>query len=250
MYNLTKSLVQLLVLATLISATACKTYHLADTEVTNLDTPDTYAEDQDIAKFIEPYRKEMEVEMNVVIGSLEEDLVKSKPNSNLGNWFCDILYVEANKMFFNEVDFTLQNYGGLRLPSISKGELTVGKIYELMPFDNMLVAMNVEGKVLKQLLDGIARYGGWPISHTLSFTIVDKKAEEIIINGEPFDISKTYRMAIPDYVANGGDSAEYLKDIAQENSGVFIRDIIVAHLETLQEEKLPITVDNSIRIKE
>ncbi len=245
-----KNLWLLLSLALLISTSACKTYHLTDTEVTNLDTPDSYPEDEQIAQLIEPYRKEMEVEMNVVIGTLEEDLVKAKPNSNLGNWFCDILYDEANKMFFNEVDFTLQNYGGLRVPSISKGQLTVGKIYELMPFDNMLVAMDVEGKVLKQLLDGIARYGGWPISNNLTFTIVANRAEEILIKGEPFDISKTYRMAIPDYVANGGDSAEYLSEIPQENSGVFIRDIIVAHLESLQEEKQPITVDNSIRIKE
>jgi len=240
---------KVLLLVLIVTSYSCKTYHLADTEVTNINTPDTYPQDERIAQLIAPYSAEMAVEMDVVIGELGEDLVKARPNSNLGNWFCDVLYVEANGMFFDEVDLALQNYGGLRIPSMAKGPVTVGKIYELMPFDNMLVAMTIEGKVMKELLDEIAASGGWPISHTLSFSIVDGQAEDIIIKGEAFDIKKSYRIAIPDYVANGGDSASILKDIPQENSGVFIRDIVVSHLEYLQEEALPIIIDNTKRIK-
>lgn len=151
-------------------------------------------------------------------------------------------------MFFEEVDFALQNYGGLRLPSLAKGELTVGEVYELMPFDNQLVVLNLNGVVMKKLVDAIADKNGWPVSRGLSFVIEDRKATDILINGQPFDPSKTYRAAVPDYVANGGDQSDYLTDLDQEESGVFIRDIIIEHLEELQEHKLPIVIDHTERI--
>ena len=192
---------------------------------------------------------EMAKEMDVVIGELEVDLVKSKPNSNLGNWFTDIIYEEANKMFFKEVDVAIQNQGGFRLPGIGKGPLTVGRIYELMPFDNMLVVLEIPGPVFKEFLDGIARYGGWPISKSLSFRITDERvADDIKIAGQPFHMDSTYRVALPDYVANGGDSAKYLSDLPQENSGVFVRDAIIVHLEDLLQSGAKIEVDDSIRI--
>lgn len=228
---------------------SCKTVtHHADTRINYLTTDSYYPADKAIAKLIAPYKKEMAEEMDAVIGTVSEDLYKSRPNSNLGNWFCDMLYHEANRMFYKEVDFALQNYGGLRVPSISKGELTRGKIYELMPFDNTLVVIEIDGKTVQKLADHIAARGGWPISKSFSFSIKNDKAENVKISGKTVDLSKSYRLAIPDYVADGGDSAEFLKDFPKEESDVYIRDIIIEHLENLQKEDKPILIDNSKRI--
>jgi len=191
----------------------------------------------------------MAAEMDVVVGELQEDLIKSRPNSNMGNWFCDILHKEANLMFFNEVDFALQNYGGLRLPNLAKGPLTKGEVFQLMPFDNTLVVLNIDGPTLMKLLDAMAAKNGWPGSWGLTYSIVDDKATEVMIEDRPFSIDSTYRIAVPDYVANGGDQASFLTHLPQEDSGVFIRDIIIAHLEDLKEQGLPITVDSAPRIK-
>lgn len=236
----------------LVTCYSCKTYvHTTDTSVAYAHLSDSYGEDEVLSAMIKPYHDEMAEEMDVVIGELEEDLNKQKPNSNLGNWFTDVLYTEANKMFFSEVDLAVQNYGGLRISTVPKGPVTVGKIYELMPFDNMLVVVEVSGTILKKFLDGIARSGGWPISHTVSFRISeDREAENITIHGNPIDMSRSYRIAIPDYVANGGDSSAYFEGITQENSGVFIRDVIIEHLLELQELKAPIIIDSSKRIHE
>lgn len=227
----------------------CKSVqHHVSTEAQNLRTEQSYTEDPSIEAMIKPFREQMAEEMDVVLGELTEELVKTRPNSNLGNWFTDILYEEANKMFFNEVDFAIQNYGGLRVSSLPAGPVTVGKIYELMPFENTLVVLDMEGKVLHRLLNSIAEKNGWPISKNLSFRMEEGHAMDIMIKGEEFDLSKTYRVAMPDYIADGGDQSDFLKHLPKEESGVFIKEIIIAHLEELQELEKPIIIDSEKRI--
>lgn len=243
-----RNLIRILCL-TLVLSSGCKSVqHLSSVQTQNIRTDGTIPGDSSIESMIAPYRSQMADEMNEVLGQLEEDLVKQKPNSNMGNWFCDILYDEANKMFFDEVDFAIQNYGGLRLSSVPKGPLTRGEIFQLMPFDNTLVVLQVDGKTMQTLLDAMANSGGWPVSKGVSFTIDNRKATDIRIQDQPFDASKSYRVAVPDYVANGGDQASFLKELPQEESGVFIREIIIAHLEDLREQGLPLTIDPTQRI--
>lgn len=228
---------------------SCKTIqHLADQEVVYLSTDETAESESAIEKLIEPYKTEMSSEMDVVIAQLSVDLYKKRPNSNLGNWFADLLYEEANQMFFKEVDAAFQNYGGLRIPSISAGDVTRGKIYELMPFDNTLVVMELEGHLFKKFMDRIANSGGWPISHTVSFHIGEEGAENIKVKDQPFSLDSTYRIAIPDYVARGGDRNDFLKQIELEDSGVYIRDVILAHLEELTAQNKIIVPDTTLRI--
>jgi len=236
----------LIILATLFS---CKTVtHHAGTRVNYLNTDSYYPADKKVEELIAPYKAEMSEEMDAVIGNLGEDLHKTRPNSNLGNWFTDILYEEANKMFYKEVDFAMQNYGGLRIPILSKGELTKGKIYELMPFDNTLVVLDIDGKTVQKLADHIAARGGWPISKNFSFAIKNDKAVNVTMKGEAIDPAKIYRLAIPDYIADGGDSSEFLKSFPKEESGVFIREVLIVHLENLKDAGKDIIIDNSKRI--
>ena len=230
-------------------AVSCKrVQHLSHTDVEYIETGEVTGEDLELLDMIKPYRERMTEEMDVVLGDLPETLYKKRPNSNLGNWFADVLLYEADQMFFKEVDLALQNYGGLRVSSVAAGPLTKGEIYELMPFDNTLVVLEMGGDTLEQLVQAINDKGGWPMSHTLSYTSTNKGAKDIIIKGSPLDKNKSYRVVLPDYVANGGDQADFLKDIPQEDSGVYIRDIIISHLEVLQEEGKPIIIDNAKRV--
>ena len=214
--------------------------------------PETYRIDKrtpsdadDIEAMISPYRANLEDTMNEVIGQLEIEMIKSKPNSPLNNWIADVLLSQAQKEV-GDVDFALQNYGGIRIPALGRGDITIGKIYELMPFENMLVVLKAEGKIIQQLLDGIADYGGWPISSGTSFTIENGKAVDITINGQPFDISKKYSFALPDYIANGGDGSHFLKDSERIDLGILVRDAIIKEI---RDQKGNIPYNDEIRIK-
>ncbi|MFN8316800.1 MAG: 5'-nucleotidase [Chitinophagales bacterium] len=103
------------------------------------------------------------------------------------------------------------NLGGIRQPQLPAGNVTLGNIFELMPFDNMIVLLVLDGKTTKQFLDIMAASGGLPISG-VRYTISNETATAISFNGVPFDENKTYTLAISDYLANGGDKLDFLKN--------------------------------------
>jgi len=212
-----------------ICACTSKTY-IADLDNKTTEVDASNIDDASIAALIAPYKEEVTEQMVEVIGNLEKKLSKRRPNSNLGNWFADILKDEASVIINDEVDFAMQNYGGIRIPGLSAGELTVGNIFELMPFDNKLLILECDGATVKKLTDRIAEKGGWPISNGLSFTIVDDHSENVMVHGKALDMSATYVAAIPDYIANGGDNCDFLVAMKRVDTEKYVRDVVIEHL--------------------
>ncbi|MBT8232717.1 MAG: hypothetical protein HKO66_05665 [Saprospiraceae bacterium] len=239
----------LFLIAFSLGACVTQKQHVADADITYLRAnDDVEGSDKDIETLVASYRNQVEEEMNTEIGYMPETLKKGKPNSNMGNWFCDALLDLSNQYYDKEVDFALQNYGGLRIPTIPKGNLTKNTIFELMPFDNKLVIINVKGDIVQMICDNMADSNGAPVSHTVSFRIEDDKAVDIKIKGEALDLSKTYIVGLPDYVANGGGGSTFLRGIQQFDTGIFIREGVIQYLEQLKERGEPITINNTKRI--
>ncbi len=224
--------------------------HISDVNVEYVRASEIYDHEgpSKIQEMIIPYKTEMESEMGLILGYLPEDLIKDRPNSNMGNWFADALLEMSNKYDNQNVDIAIQNYGGLRIPFLAKGEITKGNIYELMPFDNKLIVLDLNATLLQRLLDEIANSGGWPISQGLNFKIDNGKAVAIKFNEMDLDINKTYRVAMPDYIANGGGDCDFLIEIEQKHSGTYIRDVIIEYLSDLKNQNREITIDKSKRI--
>ena len=72
--------------------------------------------------------------MNEVLVISEEEFPKEKgkPETKLGNLVADLSLEIAKRIYEDSVNFCLLNFGGLRT-SLPKGEITKGKIFELMP---------------------------------------------------------------------------------------------------------------------
>src|SRR5690606_24774721 len=166
--------------------------------------------DSSVLKFIQPYSEQLSATMNRVIGESALALNKAKPESTLGNFFTDALREQSEKYFERKIDLCVMNYGGLRLPNISAGNITVGTIFELMPFDNYLVLFTLKGEMILQLLQHIAADGGWPQSG-VRFTIKEGKPFDITINGNPIQPEKEYTLLVSDYMAEGGDKLDFIK---------------------------------------
>lgn len=205
--------------------------------------------DAEIEAIINPYKSQLDGEMNEVIGEVEHELTKRLPESTLGNFIADLLKIESEREFNMKIDFAAQNHGGLRIPSIPKGPLKKNKIYEVMPFDNTLVVIEAKGDVVKRLFDRIAVKGGWPVSKEVSFVIDNLKATEIEISGKPLDLNKTYRFSLPDYIANGGDECGFLQNEKRYDNGYFVRDAIIFHIEEMKRRNEKISASISGRIK-
>lgn len=191
------------------------------------------AKDSTLALLLKPYRDSVDLTMNQVVGNLQGELVKRSPEGSLGNFMADAVLFGAQQKFGKKVDAAFVNSGGVRLTQIPKGPITRGKIFELMPFDNIIVLQQVKGDVFQQFLDVIAEKGGWPLSG-LTMEIRGGKARNVLVGGIPLDPLKTYTIANSDYVVNGGDDAVVLKNIPQENNGYLMRDAIFDYLQSLK----------------
>ena len=113
--------------------------------------------DSTLNALISDYRGQLEAEMNTVIGTIAQPLTLQKPESSLGNWMADVLWEKATYYSKRPIDFALQNYGGIRISELPAGPLTRGKIYELMPFDNQLVVLDLPGNIVDTLIQHMTK---------------------------------------------------------------------------------------------
>ncbi len=187
--------------------------------------------DSSIAAFLSTYRDSVSKSMNVVIGFSVSGLTKHQPESGLGNFMCDGLKNIGEKVFGQHIDAAFVNYGGVR-SYLPKGNITVGNIFELMPFDNIMVLQRVKGDSLLSFLNHIADKNGWPLTG-ITLAIKDKKAANVLIDGKPISADSTYTIANSDYVANGGDNTNMLKVFPKISKGYLIRDALLAYVKLL-----------------
>ena len=157
------------------------------------------------------------------------------------------MYESAKDQGIN-FDVAYTNSGGLRI-FLPKGEIYRYKIFELMPFENAFVTVKFTGVEMQKFFDFIAEGGGDPISGA-RFTIQNKKAVDITINNQPFDLSKNYIVLTSDYMANGGDGgAVFTKGIERKDLNYKLRDAIFQYLEKLNKAGKTLNPTNDGRIK-
>lgn len=76
--------------------------------------------------------------------------------TNLGNLIADA-YLEKARKAIPETQLALVNGGGIRA-SIPAGDVTLGQVLEVMPFNNMLVILRLTGaEILEALENGVSK---------------------------------------------------------------------------------------------
>ena len=133
------------------------------------------AADSTIIKAYLPYKKQLDGEMNQVLGYSQVLMTKNNelPETLLSNFFSDAILQQALK-YDPTIDFAMPSTkGGIRV-DVPKGAIRLSNIFELMPFENELLAFTLKGSDVQQLLNFIAVTNGQPIAG-LRLKIVDKK---------------------------------------------------------------------------
>ncbi|HEX6190963.1 MAG TPA: 5'-nucleotidase C-terminal domain-containing protein [Chitinophagaceae bacterium] len=188
-----------------------------------------------VGSVMKPYSDSVNKSMNDVIGFADMALDKKSPEGSLGNFMVDAFYIMAKESFKAPVDVAFINYGGIRLTQLPAGDVTRGKIFELMPFDNILVLQKLKGSHLQQFLDLVAAKGGWPVAG-MTMQIRNKKAVNVMVGGKPLDPDATYSVVNSDFIVNGGDNADLLKALPQETRGYLMRDALFDYIKKLKSE--------------
>jgi len=227
---------------------ACNTvYKTQGHQTLSYRISDSIGADPSMEALLAPYREEVSRRMNDTIGFASMTLDHKRPEGPLGNFFADALLIMAREKYKTQVDASVINHGGLRLSQLPAGAVTRGKIFEVMPFDNLLILQNLRGDTLQQFLDLVAANGGWPISG-ITMQIKDKKAIHVQVNGKPLDPAATYVLANSNFLANGGDNADMLRSIPQIQNGYLMRDAFIDYIIKLRSEGKAIssTIENRI----
>lgn len=225
-----------IILFTILFYSCETTYHLNsfDSKVLNVNS----VIDSTIYNIIQPYQNEIEEQMNETLVYTKNDLTKGRPQSTIGNFVTDLClnYCDANICVFNN--------GGLRT-TIDKGDITRGKIFELMPFENELVILELNKTDFIGLLNYISLRGGEPFS---GLNIKIDKNNNIIEHSWPvnFNNNETVRVLTSDYLANGGDKMSFFKGKKQHKIGLKLRDAIIDYCE--KKDTIDIRLDNRIEI--
>ncbi|RZK51854.1 MAG: hypothetical protein EOO87_16630, partial [Pedobacter sp.] len=214
---------------------ACSTKYAlvkSNREEYNINT--NLAVDSTIIKTYLPYKSELDREMNQVIGYTDVTLTKSSklPESVLGNFFADAVLNQAKKIEPN-IDFAIPTTNGGLRNDIAKGEITVSKVFELMPFENETVVFTLKGSDVLEILNFIASSGGQPVSG-VKMKIENKLSKDVFIGGKAFDVNKTYMVLTSDYIASGGDGTTgFSRPIAKKVIGLKVRDALLQEIKQL-----------------
>ncbi|RXP52278.1 UDP-sugar hydrolase [Lutibacter sp. HS1-25] len=204
---------------TVLSLANCKKepQQLKNIEGKQLAITEEILTDTTITAYIKPYKTAVDSEMSKVLSYTPTDLIRTdgKLESSLGNLFADMCYQRANPVFKsrtgNNIDFALFNYGGIRA-GITKGNITTQNAFNLMPFENALVVVELTAKKIEEMVAYLIQQNlAHPLSKQFNLTLTNTEYK-LIINNIPFDKSKTYFVLTSDYLQNGGDSMNFFKN--------------------------------------
>ncbi|MEY3059893.1 MAG: hypothetical protein RL000_1245 [Bacteroidota bacterium] len=183
--------------------------------------------DSTVLLMLKNYRDSVDKNMDEVFAVSQDELLKELPNSTLGNFLADAYLWAATKHINRPVDVAFMNHGGIRINRIAAGKVTRRTIFEVMPFDNALVIIEIKGSLLKTYLDFLAADGGGGGVSGLSYQIQDKKAVNVLVGGLSLDPNKSYIMANSDYAVDGGGGFTGFKTLLQNRTNYLQRDAII-----------------------
>ena len=154
---------------------------------------------------------------------------------------------EAAHRSKRRIDFAVLNTGGMRKNQIAAGALSTSDVYELVPFENFLVVVELTGEQVARLLAEVTKardaQSGAIITFTadaedrnprlIGATIDDLKRTKNsnVRRGRAIDPKKIYTVATLDYLVNRGGNYAVLKE-ARRNVplNVTIRDALIEYL--------------------
>ncbi len=179
----------------------------------------------------EKYEAELKPIMGEVIGTAEGEFTHERSdkgsNTLLGAWAAEV------QRQLGKADIAIQNGGGLRR-TLAAGNITVGDLYEIMPFDNYLVVFDLSGAEIKKAIDhGInnpnitdGQFAGLRVEYDGRKPFESRITKITLMDGTPLDMNKTYKVVVNSFMFTGGDAYDFSKAMNAAES-VSIRDALI-----------------------
>ena len=229
--------------------------------------------DKEIMAAVTKYREKVDAVLNETIGEAESDLDGEhvrEGETNLGNLIADIMRAASG------ADAAIINGGGIRA-GMKKGAIAVKNVYNVLPFNNYIVAIRLTGKEIKETLEhGVSAIekneGRFPQVSGLTFTYdasapVGSRVSDILIAGSAIDPGREYTVATNDFLAAGGDGYTAFGDAVKSSrdfsviggvmkgeklfyndSSRWLRDVVIEYIKE-RKKIAPVTEGRIVRIQ-
>ncbi len=248
-YNSSPKLFVLFLTFTLLLSCGQKRYHITRIDGREIPVTATHGESESIETFVKPYRDHINNDLSIVLAHAPQTLDKSgKWQSTLGNLFADIAFSRGNPVFRSRegknIDFVLLNHGGIRA-ILPQGDVTARNAYQIMPFENSLVVVALNGRQVQEIADYIVKERkAHPVSG-FQFDIVENAPKNIRVQGKLLDQNQTYYVGTNDYLANGGDNMTFFaKGTARHDLDYKLRNMLIDYFR--QTDTIPVLTDQRI----
>lgn len=204
-----------------------------------------------VSSMIKPYRDSLELSMNTVLVDNSEELTRGIPESTLGNLIADLLLERALIEMPDSIRplICLVNIGGLRV-DLPEGPITVGKVFELMPFENELDVIKLSPEKVDDMLTYLQTVGGQPVSG-IDVTVANNKGNTQYKLSDGAEVEEYLYVVTSDYLADGGDKMDFFRDpLERIRTGIKIRDAIIDdfRVKGLAGQKLESKLDGRIAV--
>lgn len=204
--------------------------------------------DSAIERLLKYYKADLNNKMQETVVVTDMPLTKAQPESTLGNWVADAI-LQSAQYTHNKVVAAVINYGSIGVDYIAPGAISHTDIYKIIPFDNKVVIVPIQGRVLRQLCDTMAQNKGWPISG-ISFVIDSNRATKIKIGGAPVNDNLVYNIATNNFLANAGTHmyGGLLKTVQTIITGISVREALNNYGAALSKAGKPMHINIENRI--
>jgi len=219
-----------------VSVNAQNNYHY-QYEVVKMDSIYDRSAELTMENYLYYLKQEKDKVMNITIGSSKEAMSSYPPESPLSDLLVNMLFEWGNEYLLSKkmqkADLALLNFGGIRA-ALPQGRITIGDIYEIIPFDNTVTFVFVKGSELLKMFNTFNEKTA-PLANVETVYEANRLIS-YTIGGAPLDLDKTYTLVTINFLATGGDG--FLSNVNFESAiylDKLLRDVFI---ETIRRTEL------------
>ncbi|GAA3881370.1 bifunctional UDP-sugar hydrolase/5'-nucleotidase UshA [Gibbsiella dentisursi] len=191
-------------------------------------------QDTGMLKLLTPFQDKGTVQLKQTIGHVNGRLEGDRSKVRFEQTNLAHLILAAQKERAN-ADFAIISGGGVR-DSIDAGDITYKDVLKVQPFGNTLVYIDMPGRDLEKYLAVAANMkpdsGAYAQFIDVSLIADGKGVSAVKINGEPLQADKTYRMAMLNFIALGGDGYPRIDSLpGYVNTGFIDAEVLKQYIE-------------------
>lgn len=188
-------------------------------------------EDEEIKNIVSKYEKKLNPILKEKVAFIDKDLTHKRTINGvtmLGQ------FITKSMVELSDSQIGLINSGGMRRP-LNKGIITVGDMWDIMPFDNNLVTMKLKGTDLKRVMEhgimneniGGIQFYGLNVYYDSTKDYGNRISSMKLLDGTEIEMDKYYTVVTNDFMYYKGDNYDFTGAINFKDTGRVVRDALI-----------------------